>query len=169
MTVMLAGPENADVLAPLFDAYRTFYGQPSDVEGARTYLTERMGRGQSVVFMAVADDRETPLGFVQLYPVFSSVRMSGIWILNDLFVAEGHRRSGIGRSLMDAAVSMAHSTGAAAIQLETTKDNSAAQALYESLGWRRVTGYEHYELTMASPDALGDEPGDEPGDEEAST
>jgi ribosomal protein S18 acetylase RimI-like enzyme len=148
MTVMLAAPENVDVLAPLFDAYRSFYDQPSDLEGARTFLMERLGRGQSVVFMAVGADGESPVGFVQLYPLFSSVRMAPVWVLNDLFVLPEHRRTGAGRDLLEAAMAMGRSTGAVALQLETERENHAAQALYEVSGWKRDEEFEHYELTL---------------------
>ena len=70
----------------MFDAYRQFYGQRPDLPGAAAFLTERLTRGEAVVFLAL--DGESALGFVQLYPSFSSVRMRPIWIPNDLFVAE---------------------------------------------------------------------------------
>lgn len=37
--------EQVDLVAPLFDAYRQFYGQPPDLDGARRFLAERLGRG----------------------------------------------------------------------------------------------------------------------------
>ena len=76
-----AGLEHVERLAPLIDAYRGFYGQPSDVAAAAEFLRARLDRGESVVLMAVDGDGETPLGFVQLYPTFSSVRLSPVWIL----------------------------------------------------------------------------------------
>ncbi|RZV60292.1 MAG: GNAT family N-acetyltransferase, partial [Flavobacteriaceae bacterium] len=36
MTVIEAHIEHLDLLAPLFDAYRVFYEQPSDLKAART-------------------------------------------------------------------------------------------------------------------------------------
>ncbi|MGH8426671.1 MAG: hypothetical protein ACRES7_01640 [Gammaproteobacteria bacterium] len=75
-----------DALAPLFDAYRSFYGRKSDLYGARTFLEERLQREESIIFLAELDSQ--PAGFTQLYPLFSSVNMSRIWILNDLYVTE---------------------------------------------------------------------------------
>ena len=74
-------------------------------------------------------------GFVQLYPMFSSVRTARTWILNDLYVDAAARRQGVARSLLDAAAAFARADGAAGISLETTVDNAAARALYRSAGW----------------------------------
>ena len=128
-----AGPQDLDALAVLFDAYRGFYGQPSDVARARDWLRTRMRVGESVVLVAERDGGI--VGFTQLYPMFSSVRTARTWILNDLFVAEAARRGGIARALLDAAVEFARADGAAGISLETTRDNAAARALYRAAGW----------------------------------
>lgn len=98
------------------------------------------------MFMAL--DGEAALGFVQLYPSFSSVRLRPIWILNDLFVAGSARRQGIARLLMDAAVGLARSTGAARLVLSTAKDNAAAKSLYLSLGYRIDEAFDHLELPL---------------------
>ncbi len=122
-----------DAVAPLFDAYRGFYGQPSDLARARDFLHERLRRGESVVLLALRDD--AAVGFTQLYPVFSSVRTARTWLLNDLFVAEGARRGGVARALLDAAATFARDDGAAGLMLETTRSNAPARALYRAAGW----------------------------------
>jgi ribosomal protein S18 acetylase RimI-like enzyme len=136
---------HAPLIAPLFDAYRQFYAQPSDVAGAAAFVRERLERRESVIFMAVlgpdeqegsgAEDAPNVVGFVQLYPMFTSVGMRRMWILNDLFVAKGARRMGVADALMAAAEEHARAFGAAAIALETQHANSGAQALYEARGW----------------------------------
>ena len=75
-----------DTLAPLFDAYRQFYGQPADCARARDFLRERFHHHESVLLLAL-DDAGGGIGFTQLYPLFSSVRMARTYLLNDLFVA----------------------------------------------------------------------------------
>ena len=141
-----AVPSDADVLAPLFDAYRAFYGRPSDPALARRFLVARLTRGESVVLFAV--DENTPCGFTQLYPLFSSLRCRPIWILSDLFVAPERRRGGAGRRLMEAAHAFARAQGAASIELDTAHTNTAAQALYESLGYERDLEFRHYVLSL---------------------
>ena len=132
-TISRAGPADLDALAQLFDAYRQFYGQASDVPRARDWLRSRLRVGESVVLLAKRD--AAIVGFVQLYPMFSSVRMARTWILNDLFVEAGARRRGVARRLLDAAAKFARDDGAAGISLETMQDNAAARALYRAAGW----------------------------------
>lgn len=125
--------DDLDAVAPLFDAYRQFYSQPSDVQRARDYLQARMTAGESVVLLAQRDGEV--VGFTQLYPIFSSVRTARTWLLNDLFVAEGARRFGVARALLDAAAAFAREQGAAGLMLETMADNAPARALYRAAGW----------------------------------
>ncbi|PNS07551.1 GNAT family N-acetyltransferase [Solilutibacter silvestris] len=126
--------DDLDALAPLFDGYRQFYGQPSDIQRAHDWLKARIGQQQSMVLLAKHDGE--PAGFTQLYPMYSSVRTTRIWVLNDLFVAAGFRRHGVARALLDAATEFAKEDGAAFVMLETTRDNDAARALYRAAGWQ---------------------------------
>ena len=125
--------DDLDAIAPLFDAYRRFYSQPGDLQRAGAYLYERMSRGESVVLLAERGGEA--VGFTQLYPIFSSVRTSRTWLLNDLFVAENARRHGVARALLDAAAAFAREQGAAGLMLETMADNAPARALYRAAGW----------------------------------
>jgi GNAT superfamily N-acetyltransferase len=134
--------DDLDALVPLFDGYRVFYGQSSDPEGARAFLADRLKRGESVVFLAVAGG--PIVGFIQLYPSFSSVSMRRLWILNDLFVAPETRRSGAGRALLARAERWAKETGAKGLILTTAVTNLAAQRLYEAAGWTKDDEFAHY-------------------------
>jgi Acetyltransferases len=136
-----------DALVPLFDGYRRFYGKPSDETGARDFLTARLRLGESMILLA-RDAHGAALGFTQLYPLFSSVRMVRTWLLNDLFVAATARRQGVAKALLEAAAAQARNQGAASLSLSTAHDNLAAQALYESLGWQRDTQFREYALTL---------------------
>lgn len=122
-------------IALLFDQYRIFYGQESDLEAAERFLTERIRNNESVVFLAQHREGKEALGFTQLFPSFSSVLLRQIWILNDLFVVPKARRQGIASALLTRARDFAVETGAARLQLETAQDNHCAQATYEKLGW----------------------------------
>lgn len=146
MEIRRALPADLPALAPMFDRYRQFYGQPSDPDRARRYLAERLEREESVVFMAFEAARA--LGFVQLYPGFSSVRAARTFVLNDLYVEADARRGGTGRGLVAAAVAHARAAGAAGLSLQTGVANQAAQRLYESLGWRRQTAFLDYGLSL---------------------
>lgn len=132
--IRLAGLADLDVLAPLFDAYRQFYEQPSDLTLARAFLEQRLRRAESVVLLA-EDAAGQGLGFCQLYPTFCSVEAQPIFSLYDLFVSPEARRLGLGRALLRAAEGLALERGVARLDLTTARSNARAQALYESEGW----------------------------------
>ncbi|HET7306925.1 MAG TPA: GNAT family N-acetyltransferase [Gammaproteobacteria bacterium] len=140
-----AGGGDVDRVASLFDGYRQFYKQPPDLPLARRFVAERLERQDSVIFIAVEpiNGGDKPLGFVQLYPSFSSVHACRIWILNDLFVTPESRGIGIGRALLARAREHATETGAGQLFLETATDNPA-QKLYESLGYVCQNGSSKY-------------------------
>jgi ribosomal protein S18 acetylase RimI-like enzyme len=139
-----------DLVAPLFNEYRMFYEQNSDLEGGRQFILERMKNKQSVIFLAIENQHEfvVPLGFVQLYPSFSSVSMKKIWILNDLYVDISVRQRGIAKKLMETAKNYAIETGTKSLILETTVNNHQAKKLYEALGYRKDIHHDHYELML---------------------
>lgn len=151
-TIAYATPDDLDDLAPLFDAYRVFYEQPSDLALARAFVHERMSLCESVILLARDASTGQALGFVQLYPGFSSVAARRLWTLNDLFVTPAARGRGIGRALLRRAARHGTDTGCVRLVLETTEDNRTAQALYESEGWQRDPD-RFYSLPL--PDAAG--------------
>lgn len=147
LTVRRAGITDLEPVARLFDGYRVFYEQTSDPDGARSFIGDRLRNGDSVIFLA-EDDQGNALGFTQLYPLFSSVRMRAIWLLNDLYVSGDARRRGVGHALMERARRHAQETGAAGLELATARDNEAAKSVYEDLGWKLDTEFDHYSLSV---------------------
>ena len=135
------------LVAPLFDAYRQFYGKAPDPGLAARFLSERIANGESIVYLAETRDGEA-VGFTQLYPAFSSVSAGRTYILNDLFVAPSARRANIGRSLLHAAGEFARGKGALRLALSTAKSNEKAQMLYESEGWVKDEQFHHYTLSL---------------------
>jgi ribosomal protein S18 acetylase RimI-like enzyme len=146
MIIRQATTADLDMVAPLYDAYRQFYTQPPDLAAARTFIGDRMSRGESTVFLALEDDGSKALGFTQLYPAFCSVAAKPYYVLYDLYVASSARRRGVARRLMERARAFAAETGAFRLELQTARTNKPAQALYESLGWVRDEQYFVYTL-----------------------
>lgn len=144
---MLIQRINTDTLflvEDLFDKYRVFYEQPSDISLAKQFLHQRLSNNESVIFAALNNKNATiiPAGFTQLYPLYSSVRAQKNWILNDLYVDAGYRKQGIGRELIEAAMQFAKEEGAHFVQLETAIDNTTAQGLYEAIGFEKYNPLE---------------------------
>ncbi|WP_077304541.1 GNAT family N-acetyltransferase [Terribacillus halophilus] len=146
MKITKATLQDVKQTAALFDQYRQFYKQAPDLNGAEAYLTERLEKEESVIFLAKMEER--CVGFAQLYPTYSSIGMKRAWILNDLFVAESSRKQGVGEKLLEAAKILAMETGAASIALSTAPDNEKAQRLYERKGYVRDQQFFHYELSL---------------------
>lgn len=146
ITVRQAVLSDLDVLVPLFDSYRQFYGRDSNLGDARDFLSARFNHGESVLF--IAQEGHTPAGFVQLYPSFSSVSLARTFILNDIFVHEQWRKRSVGSLLIAAAVEFARALGAVRVSLSTAITNQAAQALYQSAGWKRDEQFFYYHFAI---------------------
>ena len=134
-------------VSQLFDLYRVFYKQSSNIGAAKEFIRERMEKEDSVIFIAVENGRY--LGFTQLYPSFSSVSMKRLWILNDLYVTKEARNKGVAKKLLDAAKQLAIDTQAKGLNLQTAVDNLAAQSLYEADGWVKDEAFYSYELILS--------------------
>lgn len=146
MEIYQASLDDSAGVSKLFDSYRMFYGKQSDVEGAETYIKARIENKESVIFVVKND--QGYLGFIQLYPTFSSISMNKAWILNDMFVQEEARKLGVGQLLLTRARDFARESGAQSISLETAPDNMAAQRLYEKNGYGQDTQFLHYALRL---------------------
>ncbi|MBT8301931.1 MAG: GNAT family N-acetyltransferase [Maribacter sp.] len=141
LRIIQASLENVEELVPLFDQYRLFYKQNSDLPGAKAFLTDRFNNNESVIFLAYLND--IPVGFVQLYPMFSSVSMQNSYVLNDLFVMATYRKKQIGEALLNKAKAFCIAKNAKGLALETAIDNPA-QKLYEKLNWVKDVDCFHY-------------------------
>ncbi|KAA3621258.1 MAG: GNAT family N-acetyltransferase [Flavobacterium sp.] len=142
MKIRIAQAEDLDVLGPLFDSYRVFYKRDSNLEAAREFLAQRITHNESVIFLALSKEG-SGLGFTQLYPMFSSVSMQPVFVLNDLFVNRSVRGKGIGEALMKHAMEFARAKNCRGLTLETGIDNPARH-LYERLGFKKDTEVFHY-------------------------
>jgi len=135
-TIRLATADDLPQLSTLFNAYRVFYEQPSDISLASQFIAERLVNKDSALLVAVNSELKL-IGFCQIYPSFCSVIAARIGVLYDLFVNPSVRKSGAGKVLMITAHQYAAEHGFARLDLTTAKTNLAAQSLYESLGWVR--------------------------------
>lgn len=141
MTIEIASKDDLGQLVPLFDAYRVFYEQKSDISSAHSFLEARFENDENLVFIAFIDNQ--PIGFTQLYFTFSSVSLQPFLILNDLFVLPKYRRQGIGAALLQRAKVYCSENQYKGLALETATNNPA-QKLYENLGWKKDSDFLHY-------------------------
>jgi ribosomal protein S18 acetylase RimI-like enzyme len=146
MEVVRAKSEHISEVANLFDQYRMFYKQESNLNGAIDFITERINNKDSVIFLVKEEDQS--IGFTQLYPSFSSVSMKKLWILNDLYVTETARKKGVAQLLLNAAKKFAIESKAKALDLQTAIENKSAQALYEKNGYQVDKEFLSYSLNL---------------------
>ena len=137
--IIQATQDHVDGIASLFDAYRGFYSQPSNLQSSLEFLSARISYGDTIVYTAVEQPESDPryLGFTILYPTFHSVMATSMWVLNDIYVAETARRRGIAKALIEVGRELALDTCAGRLSLETGLDNSSSHQLYEGLGFKR--------------------------------
>lgn len=146
-TITQVKSEDLVEVVPLFDQYRMFYEQASDLSGAYTFLQERLLSKESILYIARNESGDA-VGFTQLYPSFSSVSMKRVWILNDLYVLPQARHTGVAKRLLEAAQALAVQTEAKGIALSTANDNYLAQHLYEAFGYKKDKDFLSYFLTL---------------------
>jgi GNAT superfamily N-acetyltransferase len=145
LQIKRAGETDVPAAALLFNAYRIFYKKDSDIDAAVKFLTDRVQKDESVIYLAEIDG--VAVGFCQLFPIFSSVSLKRTWLLNDLFVDEKVRGQGVATALLQAAKAFGWNTNAKWLLLQTGADNKTAQSVYEKNGWQRVTDF-FYEMPL---------------------
>jgi GNAT superfamily N-acetyltransferase len=148
-TVRQAVLADVDKLTVLFDQYRQFQGKPAELAACRAFLHDRFSHGESVVFLGMHGEK--PVGFAQLYPSFSSTALARVFILNDLFVVNEGRRTGVASALLKAVEDYAWSFGACRVSLNVAQVNVSAQDLYQASAWVRDSEFFMYHRFPPKP------------------
>ena len=133
MEIIKANIKHLDDLVPLFDSYRVFYKQESNLVAAKSFLKDRLEQQDSVIYLAYID--QIAVGFTQLYSLFSSVAMQPIFLLNDLYIDSNFRNKGIGEALIEKSKFLCSEKKYKGMIIQTAFDNPA-QHLYQRLGFK---------------------------------
>lgn len=147
LRIVTADKSHVVEVAKLFDLYRQFYHEPSNLKLAKQFIGNNIRQKRSFILLAM-DAEGRSLGFTQLYPGWCSVAAAPLMTLYDLYVDREARQRGVARALMAAAQKVARKAKACRIDLETETDNYQAQALYEDLGYERDTAFYKYSLEL---------------------
>jgi ribosomal protein S18 acetylase RimI-like enzyme len=132
-----AGSEDAEAAGRLLHDFNTEFGEPTpgaDALAAR--VRKLLAGGDTTILLAGAG----PDGLAVLR------FREAIWAdalecyLAELYVVPKRRGRGLGRALMEAAIETARAEGATHMDLGTGEDDTAARALYESLGFSNREG-----------------------------
>jgi ribosomal protein S18 acetylase RimI-like enzyme len=121
-----------------FDPQR-FLAPADDLErGYAAFLATQLGRQDAMVLVAARGG--VPLGYVYagLEPLSWKELRGPAGFIHDIVVDDSLRRTGVARQLLTAAVDWLRARGAPRVVLWTASRNTAAQALFESSGFRNT-------------------------------
>ncbi|MEA2194810.1 MAG: hypothetical protein QOG42_1244 [Solirubrobacteraceae bacterium] len=141
----LATPDEADTVAELLVAFRDHMGLDWPSANAFLASVERLMEEVDTDFVLAAPDADSPpSGVLQLRFRFSVWKAAPDAWIEDVYVAPGARRAGMGDALVTRAIARAAERGARRVELDCNEDNAAALALYERHGFsatsKRATG-----------------------------
>jgi ribosomal protein S18 acetylase RimI-like enzyme len=132
-----AGPEEAVAIARLLHDFNAEFGEPTPgVEALAGYARQLLAAGEMTVLLA--GEGPDGLSLLRFRP--------SVWTgapeahLQELYVVPPRRGRGIGRALLEATIAAAREAGATGIDLNTGETDTAARALYESMGFTNREG-----------------------------
>jgi len=135
LKVWRADTAEAEDVARLIAEFGKWWGKNVVPEAEVRASVERIMGGDDGEYLLGAVDG-APVGVCQLRFRWSVWKSAEDCWLEDLFVREEARRSGLGRALVEAALERARERGCKRIELDVNEDNSAARALYEACGFQ---------------------------------
>jgi GNAT superfamily N-acetyltransferase len=143
-------------LLPLMRGYCDFYEvDPSDEEllaMSRALIADPDREGTQLI---ARDEDGRATGFATIFWTWSTLSASRVGVLNDLFVAERARGTGVVEALIAASADRSRRHGATSLDWTTARDNRRAQRVYDRIGAQRDERWVDYSLAV-SPGATSD-------------
>lgn len=135
--VRQATAEDAPSIARLLHDFNLEFLEPTpDVETLTEKVSELLEAGEITVLLA--GDGPDGLSLLRLRPALWSAGLEAY--LQELYVVPALRGRGIGRVLLERTIDFARERGADGIDLNTGETDTAARALYESMGFTNREG-----------------------------
>nr|WP_263323282.1 GNAT family N-acetyltransferase [Neobacillus sp. Marseille-Q6967] len=135
-------------IIPIFDSYREYFGQPKNPEAVERFLFQKFERLESIIYIAEQDSEV--IGIAQLYPVFSSLTLERVWLLNDFFISEQYRNRAVGTMLFNKVKEFSSLTKAKGIELTVEHVNQKAWQFWERQGFKLDEEFRSYFLKTGS-------------------
>jgi ribosomal protein S18 acetylase RimI-like enzyme len=123
-----------------YKRYAASLGEPVDDAIATTVWSWLLARTHGVEGV-LATDGEQLAGFAHFRPFPRTLDGNEACFLDDVWVAESHRDTGLGRALIDHVCTIARERGWTEVRWVTTRDNIRAQRLYDRMAtnWGLLT------------------------------
>ncbi len=152
-TIRVVGEGDLPDLLPLMRGYCAFYETAPSDEALerlmRACLADPVATGVQLI---ARDDGGAAVGFATVYWLWSSTEARPIALMNDLFVSDAARGSGLGRALIDACAALAAERGVTVLEWQTAPDNHRAQRVYNTTPAERSSWLTYtWELGAAAP------------------
>jgi GNAT superfamily N-acetyltransferase len=135
MHIVKCTEAHLDQLVDIFEEYRQFCGFARSQNMTKAFLKKLICNEESTIFIAIDSEKDSVMGFVNLYPCYSSLALQRLWILNDLGVSSSYRGKGVSKALIQKVQEFAKETNAIRIELKTELKNTTARSLYKSMGF----------------------------------
>jgi GNAT superfamily N-acetyltransferase len=141
----------ADLLEflPLMRGYCDFYEvDPSDddlLAMSRALIADPDREGTQLI---ARDEEGRASGFATIFWTWTTLSAARIGVMNDLFVTERARGTGVAEALIDACAERCREHGAVSLDWTTARDNHRAQRLYERVGAKRDERWVDYSLDV---------------------
>jgi len=151
MTIRQCVPSDAASIEKLFQEFVAYLRSIGDESvyrfGAQQYLTD--GFGADPAFRGlVAEDSSGLIGYVLFSRIYDGDYVRSFYIV-DLYVRQGSRGCGTGRSLMNAVRDIARNEAIARLSWSVHKNNKGALRFYEGLGAQYCADTEVMYLDLA--------------------
>jgi GNAT superfamily N-acetyltransferase len=129
-------------IVPVFDSYRAYFKQERNPSEVERFLFDKFEHLESVIF--IAEQNNEVIGFAQLYPIFSSLTLQRVWLLNDFFICEDYRNKGVGKQLFEKLKEFTLLTKSKGIELSVEHINEEAWHFWEKQGFKLDEEFRYY-------------------------
>ena len=130
-------------LSILLAEYQAFYKAKPDHNHNLKFLKSVLDKDDGKFFIGKYNGQN--IGYASIYFSYSSVTAKRIAILNDLYVRENFRGRGLGKELINFAISYAKDMKIEQVRWFTRINNTQAQSLYAKYNATK-TDWFHYDL-----------------------
>lgn len=133
-------------IVPIFDCYREYFQQQKNPTKVEEFLFKKFEQLESVIF--IAEQNSEFIGVAQLYPVFSSLTLERVWLLNDFFISEEYRSRRVGTELFKKVKEFSKLTKAKGIELSVEHSNTMAWEFWEKQGFKLDDEFRYYSYKL---------------------
>jgi GNAT superfamily N-acetyltransferase len=141
-----AEPGDVELIFSLIAELAEYERAPEQVTGTVELLSDALFGPHPSAEALIAEIGAEPAGFALFYPTFSTWECRpGIW-LEDLYVPEAHRRSGVGAALLGCLAALTLERGCTRLEWTVLTWNAPALDFYEKLGAERMREWQTHRL-----------------------